>query len=372
MTSRPGPAGRPCGPARVTWASMLAAATVAGCVPAADRPDGTDPVRVERTLPVMGTVLHLTSWADDEASARQANEAGRQAVLLVDSLMSHYRPDSEVSRLGSRAGTGTWTSLSPATRRVLAEALEWARRSGGAFDPTVGPLMEAWGFFQHAPHRPPPDTAASAAARVDFAQLTLDTANARARLERADMRVDLGALAKGYALDRALEAMARAGARSAMVDLGGNVAVHGRGPADDGTWRMGIRHPRREGRLMGTLRLAEGAVATSGDYEQMFEEDGVRYSHLMDPRTGEPARGVVAVTVAAPDGMTADALSTVLFVLGPDEGRAFLEREGLADRVTAVWIGDEPGAGSGDLPGRVVVHHSDAAGVELSPPPTAR
>jgi thiamine biosynthesis lipoprotein len=349
----------------VAIASLFVAMACAGEPPTSD-----DPIRIDRTVPVMGTVLRLSAWAPDDATARRANEAGRAEVFLVDSLMSHYRPESEISRLTDGAGTAAWTELSPSTLEVLASALDWARRSGGAFDPTVGPLMHAWGFFQHEPARPAPGAAADAAALVDHTRVELDPAGSRARLRTAGMRLDLGALAKGYALDLALAAMDAAGATSAMVDLGGNVAVRGPGPADDGRWTLGIRHPRVDGRLAGTLRVAGGSVATSGDYEQMFEHEGVRYSHLMDPRLGEPARGVVSVTVAAPDGMSADALSTLLFVLGPDEGEAFLRRESLDDEVTAVWILDGPPAGDlpGDLPGDVIVHRGAGVTVELEPP----
>ncbi len=347
-------------------ACALAAMAVA-CAGPAERPTA---VRVDRSVPVMGTLLQLSAWASDSATAHAANDAGWQAVARVDSLMSHYRPDSEVSRLSQAAGNGAWADLSGWTVDVLAAALGWAERSGGAFDPTVGPLMDAWGFFEHEPARPDPSRAAAAAALVGYGKVELDETAGRARLAEAGMRIDFGALAKGYALDRALEAMAAAGAAAAMADLGGNVAVRGPGPGEGGAWRMGIRHPRRDGAIMGTLTLAGGAVATSGDYEQMFEADGVRYSHLMDPRRGEPARGVAAVTVAAPDGLTADALSTLLFVLGPDDGRAFLAREGLGDAVTAVWILDG-GAGAGDdLPGEVVVH--PAADVRVEIPPDSR
>jgi thiamine biosynthesis lipoprotein len=349
-------------------------ALLAGCT---DEPvPDTELVRADQTLPVMGTVLHLSAWADSEDAGRAANEAGRAAVLRVDSLMSHYRPESEISRMGAAAGTRRWTRLSPETFEVVAAALDWAERSGGAFDPTVGPLMRAWGFFDHEPGRPPPDEARAAAALVDYRRVRLDSTGTRAQLEHTGMLLDLGALAKGYALDQALRAMTGGGARAAMVDLGGNVAVAGRRGVDERErWTMGIRHPRHPDSLMGTLGLASGSVATSGDYEQMFEEDGVRYSHLMDPRTGTPARGVVAVTVAAADGMAADALSTLLFVLGPDAGQAFLRREGLIDDLTVVWILDQTQDAPADAPGgaaegerwRVVTLEGTSATLELDP-----
>jgi thiamine biosynthesis lipoprotein len=205
--------------------------------------------------------------------------------------------------------------------------------------------MRAWGFFDHEPALPDPDALEAARSLVGWRDVTVDTAGARARLERPGMTLDFGALAKGYALDRALAAMRAAGAASGLADLGGNVAVFG--PAPEGAetgWRLGVRHPRARGRLMGTVDVTQGSVATSGDYEQMFEASGVRYSHLMDPRTGRPVQGVVAVTVAATDGMTADALSTTLFVLGPEAGRELLRRH--APEASALWVRD---AGAAEL-----------------------
>lgn len=322
--------------------------------------------RVDRSVPVMGTVLHVSAWAADQETAGTAAEAGRAAVFRVDSLMSNYKPDSEISRLNDVAGTGRWTPLSPWTIEVLNAALTWARRSQGAFDPTVGPLMKAWGFFQHEPGRPDPDALVQAEALVGWEGVTVDSTGARARLERSGMQLDFGALAKGFALDRALEAMREAGATSALADLGGNVSVFGTPPGADSLWVLGIRHPRTPGDLMGTVAVRSGSVATSGDYEQMFEDAGVRYSHIMDPTTGEPAQGVVAVTVAADDGMTADALSTLLFVLGPDRGRAFVERYVSDGRVTALWVED-----AGDAPldaGHVRIERGGGVRVHLDLP----
>ncbi len=326
------------------------------------------PVEVEAASQVMGTFLDVRAWAADSSSAGSAAEAARRAVARVDSLMSTYRDDSEVSALARAAGTGRWTRLSPETLEVLTTALGWARRSGGAFDPTVGPLMTAWGFHGGEPSRP--DSAALARAReaVGWQGVEVDTAGRRARLVRPGARLDFGAIAKGYALDRALAAMEAKGASAGYVDLGGNVSVFGPPPRGGDAWVLGVRHPRRPDELMATIRLARGSVATSGDYEQMFVEDGVRYAHIMDPRTGEPARGVVAVTVAAPDGVTADALSTLLYVLGPEEGRAFLDRELPGRGVSALWVRD---TGGREVTAADVTVAPGAADVELALPDSA-
>lgn len=328
---------------------------------------GSETVRLERGWPVMGTLLRASAAAPDSAAANRALEAARSAVFRVDSLMSTYRDDSDLSRINAAAGSGRWVPVAASTARVLEAALSWARISGGAFDPTAGPLASAWGFHRGEPAVPPPARSDSAARLVGWRLVERDTAGRGVRLPRAGMRLDFGAIAKGWALDRAVRAMREAGAVGGTVDLGGNVSVFGRPPRARDRWRLGIRHPRREGRLAGTLALDSGSVATSGDSEQFVVEDGTRYSHVMDPRTGRPARGVVQVTVTAARGIDADALSTALFVLGPEEGRALLESPAVrrrAPRATAAWILD-PGPGGAFGRAELVCAGPQAGSVEL-------
>lgn len=325
---------------RAAKASAAAAALlVLGCVPDTP-PFRAGGVELERATPVMGTLLRLRVDASDSALARRALAGASRAVFRVDSLMSTYKPTSELSALADSARAGAWVALSPETAEVLAASLDWAARSEGAFDPTVGPLMEAWGFHAGTPHLPAPDALARARQVVGWTRVEFDSARSRARLA-VGTKLDFGAIAKGYALDLALAAMRRSGATAGMADLGGNVSVFGAAP-DPAGWVLGIRDPRASEELMGTIAVDSGSVSTSGDYEQQFEVGGVRYGHIMNPPRGEPARGVVAVTVAAPTGIEADALSTLLYVLGSEEGAAFLRREHLDD-VTVVWVRD-PGA----------------------------
>jgi len=318
----------------------------------------------------MGTFIRVSARAPDSASARTALEVAHDQAVLVDSLMSTYRPSSEISTVNRRAGSGRWTPVSQETLEVVDASLEWARLSDGAFDPTVGPLMRAWGFRGGEP-RPPSDAVLdSVRTLVGWRGVEVDRENRRIRLRKKGAALDLGAVAKGYALDRAEAAMRKAGARAGMVDLGGNVAVFGPSPRGDGPWVLGIRHPRRKGQLMGTMTTDSGSVSTSGDYEQFFEAGGVRYTHIMDPRTGRPVRGVVSATVSAARGMTSDILSTLLFVLGPDEGRRFLSEQRPPVHASVVWVKD-PGTGP-IRRGLVVVHRDPERGrieIELPTPP---
>jgi thiamine biosynthesis lipoprotein len=319
--------------------------------PAAEAGSEPRALDVRRAWPVMGTLLEVAADHDDPAAALAAVRSARAAVEAVDSLMSNYRPDSEISRLNASAGSGRPTAISQWTADVLHAALAWGDTSGGAFDVTIGPVVDAWGFYRERGAVPEDAVLDSVARLAGHGGLTLEAR--AARLERAGMRVDLGAIAKGFAVDRALEALSRAGVARAMVDLGGNVAVLGNPPAGD-AWPIGIRDPRHADRVAAVLRLPPGsATATSGDYERFFEVGGVRYAHIIDPRTNRPARGVAAVSVIAPSALEADVLSTTLYLLGPGRGACVLaDRHGTA----ALWFLDDGGgnpAVGDDLPALV-------------------
>ena len=373
-TPRSGAGRGPTDPWRWLAATAAVAALAAVAVLRSDGGEPADPadddgrrVRVQRGWPVMGTVLRVSSSAPDSAAARRALRSARSRVERTDSLMSTYRETSDLSRVNDASGSGRGVRVSGSTARVLAAALAWAEASGGAFDPTAGPLADAWGFHRGEPAMPAPARADSAARLVGWRTVEYDSARRIVRLPRAGMRLDFGAIAKGWALDRAASAMRAAGAAGGSVDLGGNVLVFGPPPREGDRWRLGIRHPRRDGRLIGVVALDSGSVATSGDAEQFFVHDGARYSHVMDPRTGRPARGVAQVTVIADRGIDADALATTLFVLGPGEGRAFLRSPFVrrrAPRATAVWLLD-PGAGQAFGRADVVCAGPRAPDVEL-------
>ena len=335
--------------------ALLAAAGVVGLLRARSAPRPTSVA-----WPVMGTLLQVTAWDADAAQARAGLDAARAAVFRVDSLMSNYKPGSEISAINRRAGTDSVTVVSPETAEVLASALRYARLTGGALDVTVGPLLKVWGFYRHRGEVPPAPSLDSARALVGWRAVELDSAAGTVRLPRRGMELDFGAIAKGYAVDRGVQAMRAAGVTRGMVDLGGNVRVFGPAPHED-AWRLGVRDPRETEQMLGVVRLDSGAVATSGDYEQFFVHQGVRYSHIFDPRTGWPARGVAGTTVFAPEAIATDALSTSLFILGPDAGCRLARELG----VQAVWVLDP-----GDAPGEAVVHTPGLTGrLELDLPP---
>jgi FAD:protein FMN transferase len=272
----------------------------------------------------MGTLLVVTAWgwkARDSATILAALHAARDSVRLVDSLMSNYRAMSELS-MANRSAGGDPVRVSPQFMYVLEKARQYWRLSGGAFDPTIGPLVGAWGFYGETGRIPPSRELDSLRSLVNFAAVEVDTRARTVRLPRAGMKLDFGGIAKGYALDLARAALGSPVVSGAMIDLGGNVLVFGRPPSGD-RWRIGIRHPCGEGRrdrTLGVVAVDSGAVATSGDYEHFYMIGGRRYSHLIDPRTGRPARGVIAATAVGPRGEWSDGLSAALFLAGPERG----------------------------------------------------
>jgi thiamine biosynthesis lipoprotein len=229
----------------------------------------------------------------------------------------------------------------------VVEVLEAARAvselTDGAFDVTILPAARAWGFTEGAPHLP--DVAPVIAG---FSRVLLDPARATVTLTAPGVQVDLGGIGKGYALDRVRGILRAHGIRSAYLDLGGEVATIGR-PPDADVWRIGIRHPRDPGAVLGTVELAEGAVSTSGDGEQFVIADGVRFGHIFDPRTGAPAQALASATVIAPSATLADALSTAAVVLGPVAARGPLER--LAAEGVFVQLGNDSRLVVGATPG---------------------
>ena len=293
-------------------------------------------VRVSRAWPVMGTLFVATIWTTDSAGAAAVLRAAHDSVRLVDSLMSSYRPESELSRVNAGAGNAAPVPVSPQTMTVLQKARLYWRLSSGAFDPTVGPIVDAWGFDRVHGRRPTARALDSLRVLVGFGAVELDTLARTVRLPRPGMRLDLGGIAKGYALDLARRALVSPAIRGGSVNLGGNVLVFGRPPA--GTrWRVAIVNPLHRESTIGELAIDSGAVATSGDYEHYVVIDGTRYGHLIDPRTAMPARGILSATAVGPLGEWSDGLSAAIFLLGPARGRALVDSiPGLA----AVWVID--------------------------------
>jgi thiamine biosynthesis lipoprotein len=264
-------------------------------------------------------------------------DAGRLRAVIqaalddVDDRMSMFQPQSELSTL-NRAAQGTPVALSDELYDVLSAACEVSRWSDGAFDVTVAPLVEHWGFGTRASRRvPAPGAVAAERRRVDWRSLELDASRRTAIKRQAGLQADLGGIAKGYGVDRAAAALEARGVQDYMVEVGGEVLTRGVNAAGH-AWRIGIEEPdAMPQRARWAVALSGKAMATSGDYRNYFIQDGRRYSHEIDPATGVPIQHrLCSVTVVADDCMHADALATALIVLGPDKGRALAERSSIA------------------------------------------
>jgi thiamine biosynthesis lipoprotein len=263
----------------------------------------------------MGTTTTLVAVVPrgHEAMAQQGLEAGERALRRIDALMSTYLDTSEVSVL-NRAAAGEAVALSPAVREVLATSYSVWWASGGAFDPTCRPLIELWrraGVESRMPTEKELIAARDASSWADFEVLESGLSK-----KRDSARVDLGGVAKGYGIDRAYDAMVSAGCVGVLVDVGGDVRLGGHDDRRE-PWTVEVRDPFAD-RVFTSLEIESGAVCTSGGYRRYVEIDGVRFSHIVDPRTGRPAEIAASVTVRAADAATADAWATALSVLGHD------------------------------------------------------
>ncbi len=263
---------------------------------------------------MMGTFVEVTS-PDKEAAGIVFSEIKR-----IEGLLSKYNPDSEVSRL-NKSGRLT---VSPDTFYIIKKSKAFWQVTDGAFDITVAPLVDLWGFTEKSFHKPDDAQIKKALGFVGSDKIILTENNNVVEFMLSGMKIDLGAIAKGYALDCAVKKLRAAGINSCLINAGGQ--VYALGDKFGRPWRIAVKDPRSSG-INGSLELKDKSAATSGDYEQFFLKGNKRYGHILNPKTGYPADSrVISVTVIAPDGLTADALSTAIFVLGKAGGEALARK----------------------------------------------
>jgi len=309
----------------------LGALALAGCGErAATSGPATSPVQFVGETMGTSYVVKLARAVLSPARLERLAADVHAALDGVDHRMSLYRPDSELSRL-NRHPAAVPLPLSPEFYEVLCAGQRIAELSQGAFDVSVAPLVNAWGFGAEGRRAAPPADAEARRVAVDYRGLRLDPLHRTASKASAGLQADLGGIAKGFGVDRAALAIEAAGVENYMIEVGGEVRTRGRN-AEGRAWRVGIEEPDalpQRARLV--VPLSGRSMATSGDYRNYFEHGGRRYSHEIDPRTAAPtAHGLASVTVIADDCMTADALATALIVLGPQAGWALASRERLA------------------------------------------
>lgn len=271
---------------------------------------------MRRSQPKLGTFVTITAHGEDRAALLRAIDEALGEFDLVDQWMSIHRADSELSALNRHAGKGEVVVSEPLFEVLLA-ARQIHERSGGAFDVTIRPVADLWGFIWKVHRLPTRAELDGALSRVGFDKVALNERTRGVRITEPGVSIDLGGIAKGYAVDRAIGRLRALGVRSAMVKAGGDLRVIGLPPGSD-HWPVQLEDPNKRGRRM-VVPLVSGALSTSGDYENYFEVEGRRFSHILNPRDGMPVEGVAACTVLAPTCMETDALATTFFVLGRDE-----------------------------------------------------
>ena len=262
----------------------------------------------------MGTAVECQAFHEAPSQARRAVEAAFGAVRQVDRDMSLYRPDSDVGRLNRLSGQEEIT-IRPSTAAVLRASLGIGRNSRGALDVTITPLLNQWGFYSVRKEAPGTRQLDAALALVDYRRVHFDGVKGTVRLGRPGMQLDFGGVAKGFAVDQAVEALRAQGVRNGMVNAGGDLGLLGRHPDGD-PWVVGVQHPLTPTGLLLALSLDGGAVATSGNYLRYRVYEGRRFGHLLHPRHGYPADTALSMTVVAPTAMAADALATAAIVMG--------------------------------------------------------
>jgi|SRR5688572_5095726 len=299
-------------------------AVLSGCR-ADPPPAAAERALIERSRVSMGSEVHLTAWTADEPAALAAFEAAFNEFDRLDALMSVWKEGSEVEQLNRAAGEKP-VQISRDVLDVLSMARQTSDWTEGKFDVTFGVLSGLWKFDHDLDGNIP--ARADVLARlplIDYQKLEMDVARSTAFLTQRGMRVHLGGIGKGYAVDRAAAILRGRGLNDFMIQSGGDLYVAGR--RGDRPWRAGIQDPRGpEGNSFAAMDLTDSAFTTSGDYERFFMKDGRRYHHIIDPDTGLPAAGSRSVTIVARTATLADALDTGVFILGPEKGMALIER----------------------------------------------
>ena len=270
----------------------------------------------------MGTLVSITAVARTTDEANTAIMAGFEEVKRLEQLLSTWIPASELSRVNAAAGR-TAVRVSPETMTVVRKSLQVAEMTEGAFNIAIGPAVDAWNISAE-PRLPTAEELAALKPLVDLQHIQTDVWERTIFLEKPGMRIDVGGIGKGYAADQAVSVMKKSGALAGVVALSGDIKTFGWLP-DVGAFPVEIRHPRKEGEILAEITLHDEAISTAGDYERFFEKDGIRYHHILDPNTLQPAQGCQSVTVIAKEGVWADGLDTGIFVLGAKRGMELVE-----------------------------------------------
>jgi thiamine biosynthesis lipoprotein len=306
----------------LAWFSCL---LIAGCGSKREASEAVAPKPVTESRVAMGSSVTVTVWSGDELAAERAIAEVFEEFERLENLMSVWREGSDVLRLNAAAGEGA-VKLSPDVIEVLGLARHYSELSHGKFDVTFGPLSGLWRFDHDQDNViPDPDAVAAKLPLIGWEDLVVDAAAGTAELRRKGMSVHLGGIGKGYAVDHGAAILRRHGFENFLIQSGGDMYVGGH--PEGRAWRLGIQDPRGpEDAPFAVVELTNATFSTSGDYERFFMKDGRRYHHILDPDSGQPAMASRSVTIVTARAVDADALSTSVFILGPEAGMALIEQ----------------------------------------------
>ncbi len=284
-----------------------------------DTPALADWVRIEEA--VMGTRVSAEVWHEDKATAEAGVAAVFDEMRRIDALMSPYKPESELSRINANAAKGAMP-IGDELAELIARSFEFSELTGGAFDITFASVGHMYNYREGV--KPDEQAIDEALPAINYHHVILDREAGTIRFAREGVKIDLGGIAKGYAVERAIALLRERGIGHAYVSAGGDSRILG--DRLGRPWVIGVRHPRQREKIVAKIPLQDEALSTSGDYERYFEEDGVRYHHILDPGTGKSVGEVRSVTILGPDATSTDALSTSVFVLGVEKGITLINR----------------------------------------------
>ncbi len=292
---------------------MMAAVLLLFLVPLAA--SAGDLLRIESSLDAMGTTYTIVAYGPDQYELRAAVEQSFEEVRRLDSLLSNYKERSEWSQVNRDAAAGP-VRVSAELFRLLEACVAYSRKSEGAFDITVGPLVKVWGFYRGSGRLPHRAEIRAALSRVGYRKLRLNPDEQTVYFQSRGVEIDPGGIGKGYAVDQVVEILRRAGLTAALVTAGGSsVYALGAPPGEKG-WKLAIKHPKNPSKTVEEVLLRDASMSTSGSYEKFFSARGKVYSHIFDPRTGYPATGVLSVSVIAPRTLDSEAWTKPYFIQG--------------------------------------------------------
>ena len=283
------------------------------------------PSEIKYTRPLMGTIVEITLIGKNEALLNAAAEAAFAEIKRLEGLMSHYREDSDVTKINNAAGKEP-VAISNETMEVIEASLKASQTTYGAFDISMGVLGKAWHFIKDDKGEltpPSKEDVKKLLPLIDYRQIIIDKESNKVKLAKEGMKINLGGVAKGYIVGKAAEVLKKNGIKRGMVHAGGDMIVFNE--PDSPPRLIGIQDPRNKDNIIGTLKVYNTTIATSGDYERFFIKAGKKYHHITDPSTGFPANKSLGVTIVTKDPALADALSTGIFVMGPVDGMKLIE-----------------------------------------------